>query len=197
MAHCLKHACSAGATLAALLVIGLARGNFAAEETPFKITGVGTGPTGLPLPGDAPRSHPSTGTATHLGKYAGDGTVQTDFADFVPPNTLAGEFGSGTPYVFTAADGSKLVTWYGRTDHGAAEPGTFELTILGATGGGQLIVEALFIAEFVIQPDDSTGRFAGATGSWIMIAHTEPFVLGSSDPLAYWWDGEGRINLKN
>jgi hypothetical protein len=124
--------------------------------------------------------------------------VQTDSAAFNPDTgTIQGEFGSGTAYTFTAANGDELVTWYGRVDHGAATPGTFVLTIVGATSGGVPIVTARFVAEFVIDGAASTGRFAGASGSWIMIANTEPFVLGSSDPLAYWWEGEGRIQLKS
>lgn len=83
-----------------------------------------------------------------------------------------------------AANGDRLATYYGRTDFGASEPGTFELTILGVTDDGFLIVEALWIAEFVVQPELCTGRFAGVTGSWIMIATSEPFVLGSSQPLS-------------
>lgn len=183
--------------LAAMALIAVAGGNAAAIDTPFKITGGGVAPTGLPLPGQAPRSHWSAGTATHLGNYTGDGAVQTDSAAFNPETgTIQGEFGSGTAYTFIAANGDKLVTWYGRTDHGAQQPGQVEAVILGATGDGFLVVQAHWIAEFVIDGDASTGRFAGATGSWIMDAYSEPFVLGSSDPLVYTWEGEGRISLK-
>lgn len=183
--------------LAAMAAMAFADGNAAAKDTPFKIKGGGIAPTGLPLPGQAPRIHPSSGNATHLGKYSGIGAVQTDSAAFNPDTgKIEGEFGSGTAYTFTAANGDDLVTWYGRTDHGAAAPGTFALTIVGVTGEGTPIVTARFDAEFVIDGAASTGRFAGASGSWIMIAETEPFVLGSSDPLVYTWEGEGRINLK-
>jgi hypothetical protein len=182
------------ALLAAAVAFACA-GAAKAIEIPFKIKGGGVAPEGLPLPGQEARPHWSIGEGTRLGRYSGDGAVQTDFALPVSKNALAGEFGGATPYVFTAADGSKLSTWYGRVDHGAAQPGVFELAILGATSDGFLIVEALFIAEFVVSPDDSTGRFAGATGSWIMIARTPPFILGSTDPLPYWWTGEGRISL--
>ena len=51
------------------------------------------------------------------------------------------------------------------------------------------------IAEFVAQPLESTGRFAGATGGWIMYAETEPFVLGSADPVEYSWEGEGELTF--
>src|SRR5262249_34923456 len=69
-------------------------------------------------------------------------------------------------------------------DHGASEPGSFELTILGVTPAG-LVVRALWVAEFVAVPGESTGKFAGVSGGWIMIARSEPFVLRSDDPGVY------------
>jgi hypothetical protein len=48
----------------------------------------------------------------------------------------------------------------------------------------------------VAQPDDSTGKFAGATGGWVMYAWTtEPFVLGLTDPVFYAWEGEGSLEF--
>jgi hypothetical protein len=164
---------------------------------PFKITGEGVGPTGLPLPGQAPRTHWIIGEATHLGRHYGEGTVRTDSAVFDPTTgTIVGQFGSGSPFVFAAANGDRLVTWYGRTDHGAGQPGSFVLTIVGVTGQGDLIVQAAWIAEFVPVPGESTGRFAGVTGSWTMYAYSEPFVLGSEEPAAYRWQGEGRLTFR-
>jgi hypothetical protein len=180
--------------LAALALL-LAAGTAPAQEKPFTIVGAGVATSGLPLPGEAPRQHWSVGVATHLGLYHGDGTVKTDTAVPNPDGTITGEFGSGSPYVFTAANGDRLVCFYGRTDKGATDPGTFELTVVGATPAGRPIVTALFIAEFVVQPDLSTGRFAGATGSWIMYAWTEPFVLFSENPTAYAWAGSGSITF--
>jgi hypothetical protein len=163
---------------------------------PFKISGSGVGPEGLPLPGQDPRPHWIIGTATHLGRHDGEGTVKTDSVAFDPSTgTFVGEFGSGDPFVFVAANGDELVCHYGRTDFGASEPGVFELTVVGFTEGGVPIVEALFIAEFVPQPA-STGRFAGIQGSWIMIAVTDPFVLGSSDPVPYSWSGQGSLTFQ-
>ena len=98
--------------------------------------------------------------------------------------------------MFTAASGDKLATYYGRTDFGADEPGTFTLKILNVLPNGALVVEAQFLAEFVIQPTLSTGRFAGATGSWTMYAWTGPFVLGSSDPVPYSWVGFGSLTRR-
>jgi hypothetical protein len=97
--------------------------------------------------------------------------------------------------VFTGANGDQLVTWYGRTDHGASQPGTFVLTILNVLPDGSLVVQAAWVAEFVAQPDQSTGKFAGVTGSWIMCAYSEPFVLGSDDPVDYSWEGEGTLTF--
>jgi hypothetical protein len=163
---------------------------------PFKITGEGVGPLGLPSPGEEPRPHWIVGEATHLGRHYGEGTVRTDSAVPDPEHgVITGQFGSGSPFVFVGANGDRLVTWYGRTDHGASEPGSFTLTILGVTPDG-LIVEAAWIAEFVAVPEESTGKFAGVTGSWIMYAFSEPFVLGSDDPVVYRWEGEGELTFR-
>jgi hypothetical protein len=163
---------------------------------PFKIKGEGAGPHGLPLPGQGPGFHYINGEATHLGRHYGEGTVQTHSAEFQPDGTITGEFGSGSPFVFTGANGEQLVCWYGRTNHGASEPGTFTLTILGVTEEGALIVEAAWIAEFVPVSDACTGKFAGVTGSWIMYAFSKPFVLGATDPVEYWWQGEGTLTFQ-
>jgi hypothetical protein len=168
-----------------------------AQVKPFKITGEGVGPMGLPLPTQDPRPHTIEGTATHLGKHTGKGTVQTDSAIFDPATgTIVGEFGSGSAFVFTGADGEKLVCWYGRTDHGASKPGNFMLTIVNVTEDGTPVVEAAWVAEFVPVSEECTGKFAGVTGSWIMYAFSEPFVLGSSDPVNYSWHGEGSLTFK-
>jgi hypothetical protein len=165
-----------------------------AQSEAFKISGGGVGTQGLPLPTQPARPHWAIGEGTHLGRYYGEGSVQTD--NVAPTATgFAGNFGGGSPFVFTGANGDKLVCWYGRADHGASAPGTFELTVVGFTPSGAPIVTAKFIAEFVVQPSASTGKFAGVTGSWIMYAQTEPFVLGSSDPVAYTWEGKGRLNF--
>jgi hypothetical protein len=168
-----------------------------AQVKPFKITGVGVGPHGLPAPGEGPGFHSIIGEATHLGRHRGEGTVETDTADFdLPAGRITGEFGSGSPFVFTGANGEQLVCWYGRTNHGASKPGTFILTIRDVLEGGQLLVEAAWIAEFVPVSDQCTGKFAGVTGSWIMYAYSEPFVLGSTDPVNYWWEGEGTLTFQ-
>ena len=178
-------------------VLGMATLAGAAKKTavtkPFKVTGGGVAPEGLRPPGEV-TTHLIDGTATHLGHHTGEGDF--DIFTLVPtsPTTLEGTFGSHDPCVFVAANGDELVCYYGRTDKGAAEVGTFEITVVGGTPEAPL-VEAFFIAEFVVQPDLSTGRFDGATGSWTMFAQTEPFILGSSDPVDYTWEGEGTLTL--
>ncbi len=183
--------------LAAVAALALAGGAQAQVVKPFKVAGVGVGPQGLPLPGQPARSHWAVGEASHLGRYAGDGTLRTDTADLDLANgRITGQFEAATPFVFVGANGDKLVTWYGRTDHGASQPGSFELDIVGFTPGGDLIVQAQWVAEFVTVPSESTGKFAGVTGSWVMYAESLPFVLGSDDPVLYSWDGEGRLTFR-
>jgi hypothetical protein len=185
------------APLTVLAAVLASTGVAHAQAKPFKIVGLGEGPQGLPLPGEPARPHWIIGDATYLGLHIGAGTVQTDSANFnLAQGIITGDFGGGSPFVFCGADGDKLVTWYGRTDHGASTPGTFTLNILDIDAAtGSLIVEADFIAEFVAVPGSSTGKFAGVTGSWTMYAYTEPFVLGFSDPIGYWWEGEGSLTF--
>lgn len=187
---------SAQPALAIALVFGMATmANAGKTEVtkPFKVVGGGVAPEGLRPPGEV-TTHLIDGTATHLGHHMGVGTFDIYTLAPTSPTTLAGTFGSHDPCVFVAANGDELVCYYGRTDKGAADVGEFEITVVGLTEDGAPIVVALFIAEFVVQPE-STGRFAGASGNWIMYAQTEPFILGSSDPVAYTWEGEGTISI--
>ena len=60
------------------------------------------------------------------------------------------------------------------------------------------IVTATFVAEFNPVLSACTGRFANVTGgSFIMTAVTDPFVVGSTDPLRYTWQGQGWIAFNN
>ena len=188
---------AAASSLAMLLTLFvLATAPAQAQITkPFKIFGAGVGPEGLPLPGQPARPHWVVGVATHLGLHYGEGSVQTDWAAPQPDGSIAGEFGSGEPFVFRGANRDRLVCHYGRTDFGASAPGTVELTVLAVLEDGSLVVEALWIAEFVPVSTACTGKFAGVTGSWIMYAHSEPFVLGSDDPVGYWWEGNGSLTF--
>jgi hypothetical protein len=178
-----------------------------AQVKAFKISGAGEGPFGLPLPGQGAREHWVVGNATHLGRHYGEGTVQTDTVDSFQFDSdgnvtrIIGTFGSGDEgFTFTAANGDSLACHYGRIDKGASQPGAFELSVLGEGLGDDgitpsFIVEALWIAEFVARPDDSTGKFAGVTGKWTMYAQSEPFVLGSGHPVYFSWEGEGKLTF--
>jgi len=183
-------------SLVLALVIGtvafaLAQGRADAQPEPFHITGGGVGPEGLPLPGEPPRPHTSTGRGSHLGNYTGLGYVETETATFNGDGTITGTFGSAGPYVFTAEDGDILACYYGQTDEGATTPGTFTLVPQPELGAGVYI--AYFVAQFVPYQPECTGKFAGVTGSWTMYAMTGPFVLGSNDPLFYVWHGVGSL----
>ncbi|HEX4591517.1 MAG TPA: hypothetical protein VH120_16390 [Gemmataceae bacterium] len=52
------------------------------------------------------------------------------------------------------------------------------------------------MAAFEVVPENPTRKFARATGSWMMDALTKPFVLGSDDPIGYWWDAEGKLKFR-
>jgi len=180
-----------GLTVCALALV-LAPSQAEAQVKPFNIIGGGIAPKGLPLPGQGGRPHWAVGFATHLGWYYGEGEVETDTATPHPDGTITGLFGSPVPFVFTAANGDKLTCYYGRTDFGAANPGTFELVPVPHLPGCYV---AHFVAEFVPYGPECTGEFQGVSGSWIMYATTAPFELGASDPTGYTWEGEGSLTF--
>ena len=180
----------------ALAFLAISGQNAQAQVKPFKIVGAGIAPNGIPLPGGS-ASHWAIGEATHLGKYHGEGAVHTNKITGFDPATgvISGEFGSAVPFVFTGANGEKLSCQYGRddlakADGGATSPGTFDLV---PVGDGTYV--AFWIAEFVPVVSECTGKFAGVKGSWIMYAMSDPFVLGSTDPAGYSWQGEGQLEF--
>ena len=179
---------------AAVAVLVLA-GGAVAQTKPFAIAGVGTGPQGLPFPGQPARSHNIVGVATHLGLHTGAGELLNDSIDSfdLEAGVITGKFHGS--FTFERMNGDKLVCDYGNTAKGAALPGEYTITVVGVTEGGALIVTAFFVAEFVVDPVQSTGKLKGVTGSWIMYAQTGPFVLGSSDSLDYGWVGEGTLTF--
>ena len=176
------------------LTSALGQNDARAQSKPFQIIGAGIATTGLPLPGQPPREHWAVGIGTDLGLYEGDGEVETDTANFLPNGDITGLFGSPVPFRFVGSNGDVLACYYGNTDFGAANPGTFELIPVPDLGPGVYV--AHFLAEFVPYLPGCTGKFEGVTGSWIMYASTEPFVLGASDPVGYWWTGSGSLTLK-
>jgi len=166
-----------------------------AQMVPFKIVGGGQADYIPVEPGDS-ADHDATGLATHLGRYFGEGAVLA--GDMLPGPTLPGaiaaaEFKSAEPFVFYAANGDALAFDYGRGD-GPWSPGIVNLFFVGMEGEN-MIVYALFDAEFTPVPEESTGRFADVVdGSFRMIAVTEPFVFGDTeDDVRYWWSGRGWI----
>ncbi len=149
----------------------------------FKISGAGNAPEGVPVFPGGTVDHDATGTATHLGKYTGEGLFTLDSIDFA---TLSGTF-HGT-FTFVAANGDKLVMNYGS--------GTFSLA---PNADGTVV--ATFVAEFTPDPEHSTGRFAKVVGgSFVMVATSEPFVLsinaeGFTPSFTYSWVGDGTLEF--
>jgi hypothetical protein len=174
--------------LTALAVIfALACPRADAQVKPFKVTGGGFADY-IPVTTDTPVFHFAIGQATELGRYYGAGKVQLD--QFTSASTA--DFSSAVPFVFTAANGDKLAFTYGDTTNGAQQPGEVEIQYVG---GGEFV--AVWTAEFNPVPALCTGRFKNViAGSFIMVAVTEPFVLGAHDPVAYTWQGDGWIEFK-
>ena len=134
---------TAGFAMASLIVLGITGPLSAGEQVPFKgrMEGehVSRTPIGPALVFDV---FELSGEATHLGKF--DLVIETvvDFATLPP--TGAGIF------TFTAANGDTLV---------AHQTGASKLLEPGIV----LITE-----HAIIDPDLSTGRFAGATGTFVV-----------------------------
>jgi hypothetical protein len=175
------------------LALAFVQNETRAQTIGFQIFGGGIAPKGLPLPGQAPRIHTSTGFGTLLGSYTGIGQVETLTANFHANGDVTGDFHSPIAYHFTSSNGDVLACYYGNTDFGARKTGTFELIPVPGEPFGVFVAQ--FLAEFVPYPPECTGKFAGVGGSWMMYAWTEPFVLGSTDPTAYNWVGVGLLKL--
>src|SRR5262249_49326229 len=122
------------------------------QVLPFKVTGGGTAPDGLPVFPGGMAQHNATGTGTFLGKYTGDEGLWELLS--LDPATGTGTFRGS--FVFVAANGDRLTFDYGADP---ANPGRFTLT---PTGDGKVV--AVFVAEFTPVPEESTGRFAQVTG---------------------------------
>lgn len=127
--------------LAMVVVAGLAAPALAGEPLPFKGTLEGLHASRTPL--DPPRFFDvfeATGQATQLGQFELVIEAVVNFG--TRPVT-----GEGT-YTFTAANGDALVASF--------------------TGSSALVVPGLVLIteHAIIDPDRSTGRFAGATGTF-------------------------------
>ena len=165
----------------------------AAQEKPFQIYGTGEGPQGLPLPGEPARPHWAVGKGSFLGHYHGAGSVESVSAVPQSDGDITGGFHSGEPFVFVGEDGDKLACEYGLAPDGSTT-GTFTLVPVAAEGPGFYV--AIFVAEFVPVTKECTGKFRGVTGGWTMYAVSLPFLLGSSNPLYYSWEGQGALIFK-
>ena len=145
-----------------------------AQVKPFKVKGTGDSPLGLSILGDM-SPYTATGTATHLGKYNGDGFVQV-----TGDGTFSGKF------YFMAANGDMLPCEYS---------GTFLLIPEGDK------FYAVFDACFT--PLAGTGRFEDLDGGFNMIATTEPFGLTFNEegmptgttPFEFKWRGKGQLGF--
>jgi hypothetical protein len=168
----------------------LAHQNPDTQVAPFKITGSGFAPQGLPEVPGTTGSHTATGNATELGKYTGNGLLKLLSIDLA---TLTGTFKG--EFTFVAADGDKLAMNYGANPN---NPGRLALI---PVANGQFV--AVFVAEFTPDPALSTGRFANVIGGgFTMVAVSEPFNLSSgvpgyTTPFAYSWVGEGSLVFSN
>jgi hypothetical protein len=132
---------AAGFTFALSIAMGLAGLATSGEPVPFKghLEGALTSRTPI-APGIVFDHFDITGDATHLGEFELVIEAVVDFRSL--PVT-----GAGT-HMFTAANGDKLVA--------------------DSTGSSALVVPGLVLIteHAVIDPERSTGRFAGATGTF-------------------------------
>lgn len=159
------------------------------QVVPFKITGSGPAPNGLPLIPFNTGPHQATGTATELGKYTGAGTFELGSLSISPTGAVTGTFEGS--FVFVAANGDRLAVTYGDGFSGVF---TGQLS-----GDGTSVTNVRFDAVFTPDPGNSTGRFADVIGgSWRMIAQAPSISLVSSvpgytAPFNYTWSGEGSL----
>lgn len=163
------------------------------EESPFRITGGGSAPNGLPLVPGVTTTFSATGNATKLGKYEGDGTLTLGSLEISAAGEVSGTF-QGT-FVFVAANGDRLAVTYGDGLTG---------TLTGQLSADGLSVENVeFDAFFLPDPANSTGRFERVIGGgWRMIANADPLSLvggapGFTAPFDYTWSGVGTLEHAN
>ena len=177
--------------LVALAVFGVAAGPARAQVVPWKVTGSGSFSEGV-SPFGANSPHDAAGTATHIGKFSGDGVFNSLSFD---PTTGGGTFHG--VYTFVARNGDKLACTYGDTDNGADQVGAYQLY---PTADGKVYV--VFVAEFNPIPSECTGRFKNVVdGSLLVTAVSEPFELaidanGFTPPFDFAAEGSGWLKYK-
>jgi hypothetical protein len=161
------------------------------KALPFAITGGGPAPQGIALAPSVLIPHSATGTASYLGQYTGSGMFEHDPLVIDPATGLVTANFQGS-FTFVAANGDKLVTHYG-TGYTGKMTGHL-------SADGTAVVGVQFDAIFTVDSAQSTGRFAGASGSWRMIAHADSVSLvsmvpGYTAPFNYTWTGGGTITF--
>ena len=161
------------------------------QALPFSVNGGGPAPEGIALAPFVEVPHSATGTASFLGHYTGSGTFEHDPLVINPVTGLVTANFQGS-FTFVAANGDKLVTHYG-TGYSGKMTGHL-------SADGSAVVGVQFDAIFTIDGAASTGQFAGASGSWRMIAHAESISLvsmvpGYTAPFDYTWTGGGTITF--
>ena len=158
---------------------------------PFKLSGGGPGPVGMPLFPGGTAPHEAAGTATYLGKHTGAGTYELGSLDISPTGAVTGFF-QGT-FVFVAANGDAMAFTYG-------DGFTGELTGQ-LTADGTAVTDVKFDGFFTLDAANSTGRFQKfAGGSFRMIATVDEVSLlssvpGFTAPFEYAWSGAGSLEV--
>jgi hypothetical protein len=148
---------------------------------PFRVTGEGSFPTGLPVVPGLSGEYSGTGQGSQIGRYAGQGQFELLTFNAVGTSTFEASF------VFVTPNGDLLAT-------NTASPGTF--TVLTAPGGNVIVS---FVFVLIPDPALSTGRFAKVTGGGLLIVATsEPFsptvsAQGFTAPFMYTWVGDGSL----
>jgi hypothetical protein len=169
----------------------LAASNAEMQVLPFRVTGGGPAPSGIPLTPGVTVPHQATGTGTYLGKYTGEGEFTPGSLSISPTGAVSGTF-QGT-FMFVAANGDRLAMTYG---DGFSGRFTGQLS-----ADGTAVENLTFDAIFTPDPEHSTGRFASVTGgSFRMIAHVDAVSLissmpGFTAPFDYTWSGEGSLEF--
>jgi hypothetical protein len=160
---------------------------------PFRLTGGGPAPGGMPLFPGGTAAHSATGHATYLGTYTGEGTLELGSLAISPTGAVTGTFRGS--FVFVAANGDQLAFTYG-------DGFTGELTGQ-LTADGLAVSNVTFEGIFTLDPANCTGRFTNYTsGSFHMTATAESISLissvpGFTAPFEYSWDGEGSLLFKS
>jgi sugar lactone lactonase YvrE len=157
------------------------------QTLPFKVTGGGPAPAGLPLVPGVSVPHLATGEANYLGHYTGAGTFTLGSLNISPTGQVTGTFHGS--FVFVAANGDRLAMTYGDGDSGRFSG--------QLTADGTAVVNVVFDAFFTPDPVHSTGRFASVVGGGFRMIANAPYVSllsgvpGFTAPFDYTWSGEG------